>query len=152
MTKGKKLIPNDPTLTNAEKDAIAAVHRYENTLKVIDQFKIENAEVLKTYQELLDELEQTRQVADSAMRGVDASYGHWDRYMEKKTYNAAALYEALGPTEFLKLGGVIKKEPVYEIDPKTAEIAIAAEKIPKEIVEKFRKITPSYRAPKPVGG
>lgn len=148
---GRKLVPNDPELDDAEKTAIKAVRAYEAATKTLDLFRIENGEMFKIYDELVEEQEQKRQVADAAMRATDASFGPWNRFSERKTYDTTMLYESIGEAKFLEIGGRLNKVTTYEIDPKQIEVAAAARKIPARVMEEVRKVVPSYRAPKPPG-
>lgn len=145
---GRKLVAGDPELDQAEQDAIVAVKDFETAEKVLDMFKIENSSVFKTYSELLDEREQKRQVADAAVRQCNASFGPWERYSERKTYNPEVLYERVGKETFLELGGKIDKITTYSIEPAKVEVGIATKKIPEAIVADIRKVIPNYRSPK----
>lgn len=149
MAKSRKLVPGDPNLTPQEKEALEAAKEYERSLKILDMFKIENSKVFKDYTELLEELEQKRQVADKLLRGLDVSYGPWERFSEQKVPNAQALYNLVGEQKFLELGGTISQQPIYDIDKEKLEVAIAAKKIPAEAANEVLKVTPKYRAPKP---
>jgi ribosomal protein L14E/L6E/L27E len=148
---GRKLVPSDPNLTDAEKAAIKAVKAYETADKTIDIFRIEHEETLATYTQLLEEREQKRQVADAAIRAVDATFGPWQRFSEQKKYYPDVLYERLGEKRFLEIGGRVGQVPSYEINAEQIELAIAAKKIPEAIVPDIRKITPKFRAPKGPG-
>lgn len=145
---GRKLVPGDPSLTTKEKEAIVAVKEFEVTERVLDLFKIENGQTFKIYGELLDEREQKRQVAEAAIKSVDASFGPWERFSEQKTYYPMAVYQHLGEKGFLELGGKLETETVYILDKEKIELAIAANKIPEEIIPEIRKVTPKYRSPK----
>lgn len=147
--KAKKLNPHDPALTEKEREALQAAREYEGALRVLDMFKIENSAIFQNYAQLLDEVEQKRQVADKLLRSLNASYGPWELFSEQRSYDAQALYNLVGEQRFLELGGRISQQTVYEIDKEKAEIAINAKKIPTEAVDSVRKITPKYRSPKP---
>lgn len=145
---GRKLVPSDPNLTDAERKAIEAIKEYEVAERVLDMFKIENSAIMKTYGELLEELEQKRQVADARIRATDASYGKWERFSEQKKYFPDKVYEIVGKDKFLEMGGSISSQPVYSIDPKKIDLAIADGTIPEAGAEHVKKVTSKYRSPK----
>lgn len=145
---GRKLIPGDPSLSQEELDAIKAVREYENAVKVLDLFKIENSAVFKMFSELADEVEQKRQVADQTIRGTKASFGPWELFSEQRKYKPQELYNLVGEQMFLALGGRLVQTQTYEIDKEKVELAISSKQIPEEIVPSIREITPKYRSPK----
>lgn len=146
--RGRKLIPTDPDLDEAEKQAIKAVKHFETAEKTLDMFILENPDVFKTYNALIEERNQKLQVADAAMRATEASYGPWNCYSEQKRYNAEVLYGHLGNAKFLEIGGSVGTTTVYEIDPQKIEVAIAANIIKGPIIDEIKKVSPVYRAPK----
>jgi len=146
--RGRKLIPTDPDLDDAERQAIKAVKHFETAEKTLDMFVLENPSVFKTYNELIEERNQKLQVADAAMRATEASYGPWNCYSEQKRYNAEVLYGHLGQAKFLEIGGSVGTTTTYEIDPQKIEVAIAANIIKGPIIDEVKKVSPVYRAPK----
>jgi hypothetical protein len=148
---GRKLIPGTPDLDEGELEAIKAIKSYETLEKKIALLDSEHSEFLKTREGYLEELERKRQVADAAIRAIDASFGPWERFSEQKTYDINGLYSLIGEDKFIELGGTVSQLPVYDLERDTLEVAIAAKKIPKSVVENILKITPKYRAPKPRG-
>lgn len=146
---GRKLIPADPALDEAELAAMKAIKSYETVEKKLMLFESEHAAVFETFDEMLGELELKRQVADATIRPLDASFGPWQRLSEQRTYDVTALYSLVGDERFRDLGGTVSEMPVYELDKDTLKVAIAAKKIPPSVVDAILKITPKYRAPKP---
>jgi hypothetical protein len=146
---GRKLIPTDPDLDDAEKAAIKAVKQFETAEKTLDMFVLENPEIFKTYEQLIEERNQKLQVADAAVRATGGSFGPWQCYTEQKKYKPDVLYQHLGEKKFLEIGGVINQETVYTIDPQKIEVAIAAHIIREAAIDDIKKVTPVYRAPKP---
>ena len=146
--RGRKLIPTDPDLDEAEKQAIKAVKQFETSEKTLDMFVLEHPDVFKTYNALIEERNQKLQVADAAMRATEASFGPWNCYSEQKRYNPEVLYGHLGQAKFLEIGGSIGTVTTYEIDPQKIEVAIAAHIIKGPIIDEVKKVSPVYRAPK----
>jgi hypothetical protein len=146
---GRKLIPASPDLDESELAAIKAIKSYETVEKKISLFESEHSEIFKTYDEMLEDLERKRRVADPAIRSTDASFGPWQRLTEQRTYDTDALYSLIGEEKFLDLGGTVSQMPIFDLEKDKLEVAIAARKIPKSVVDAILKITPKYRAPKP---
>lgn len=146
---GRKLIPANPDLDESELAAIKAIKSYETLEKKIMLFESENSVVFKTYDEMLEELERKRQVADAAIRPTEASFGPWQRLSEQRTYDTAALYSLVGEERFRELGGTVNQMPIFDLDKDALKVAIAAKKISPAIVDAILKIIPKYRAPKP---
>lgn len=146
---GRKLIPGSETLDERETAAVKAVKSYESLEKKIRAFESEHADVFSEYYRLTTELEAKRKVADAAIRATDASFGPWERFSEKKSYDVPRLFDLIGEEKFLELGGTVDKAVVYNFDREALELNIAARKIPKSVVAEITTVTPNYRAPKP---
>lgn len=147
MSKSNRIIPNDPNLSDLEKAAVRAARDFDDAEKVIDMFKIENSAVLKIYQELLDDREQKRQVADAAIRATGKSISQWDAFSENKRYYPEKLYEAVGREAFLKMGGKISTVQQYEIEGQAIDLAISKKEIPEALAAEVKKVTLKYRSP-----
>lgn len=147
-TSGKTLVATDPNLNHEEQAAVSAVKEYQTAEKTIELFKQDNQQLMTEYLELLEEKEQKRQVADKLIRALDVSFGPWDRYSERTTYNADMLCQLIGKQKFMELGGVESTAVVYSIDGQKVELAIASGAIPKEVVPEVKTVTSSYHTPK----
>lgn len=152
---GRKLIPGSPSLDDKEKAAVKAVKEFEQSEKVIELYTTdpENREIIENYHKLLDERDQKLQVAEAAVRATDATCGPFIRTHATTKWLPAALYDRLGQQKFLAIGGKIGTETVYSITKEQAELALASKVIKEEMLPDVRKISPTYRVPKPkLGG
>jgi hypothetical protein len=147
-SSGKKLLSSDPTLTDQERQALEAVRQFEISEKTIQIFKDDNQQLMAEYDALIEERNQKLEVADQLVRGLDVSCGPWDRYTASVRYNADALFQHLGRTQFLNVGGSINTQTVYDLDKERVEIAIQTGAIPANVVPAFKTESPSYHAPK----
>lgn len=147
-SSGKKLLASDPNLTADERAVIQAVKEFETTEKSIALFKQDNGQLMEEYGALLEEREQKRQAADKLVRALDVSYGPWDRYQERTSYNVDALVQLIGKKKFMEIGGTESTAIEYSIDGQKIELAIASKVIPAEIVPDVKTVSPSYHAPK----
>jgi len=146
--KSRRLVATDPRLTDAERAAIKAVEEFRTAEKTIEIFSNDNAALMEEYRQLLEERNQKMEAADVAIRGVDASYGPWDRFTADIRYNPTVLYQHIGQKKFLEIGGIIGTEPTYSIEGERIELAIAKGEIPAAVVPAVKKIIPKFRAPK----
>lgn len=146
--KSRRLVATDPNLTEAERAAILAVEEFRMAEKAIELFTDTYPQLMKEYRELLEERNQKLSAADTAIRGLDVSYGPWDRFTADVRYDADALYENIGRTKFLEIGGQIGMEETHKIDGARIELAISKGQIPATLVPVVKKIIPKYRTPK----
>lgn len=146
---GRKLMAASDDLDDSEREAIKAIKAYEAQERKLAAFEGEHGDIFEAYDLLLSELERKRQIADTTIRALDASFGPWERFSERRSYDTQTLYQLVGEERFLELGGTVTKMPVIEIERATLELAIKKKEIPKSVVTEILTITPSYRAPKP---
>jgi hypothetical protein len=79
------------------------------------------------------------------------SCGSWELYQKQTTYDADALYDALGMEKFMAVGGTLNTVTKRDIDKTKFKAAIARNDVPPEVVESISKISPRYHAPKKLG-
>lgn len=126
---------NVPVLDPSEIPEVAEYMVADEELKeFIEQIQETNPEVLETLRELTERRNAALEAADKTVRAREAACGPFLVHIVKTTYNAEALYDALGEEKFTQLGGTVTKKPVYEIDGKRLEAAIAMGKLSAEIV------------------
>jgi malate synthase len=127
---------------------VPEVGQFLNAEERVKAFKEMHSEVFDEYAQLLNERNALWQQADQAVRGQAASCGPWERYSETTKYDADALYEAVGRDEFLRLGGTIKTVQQRAIDRDHIKVRIEAGELRPEVVDRVRKVTGNYHAPK----
>ena len=126
---------------------IPEVLDFMNAKEELDAFKLRHEQVFEELTQLSETYNQTLQAADKKVRGLDISCGPFDRYQVAIKYDSEKLYNAIGRTEFMKIGGVVKTVAEYVIDKKSIEAAIARNQLPQEVVDVVRKVEPRYKKP-----
>ena len=129
-------------------DSIPAVGEYIDRQGMLEAFMENHKGIFDTYHVLQASVAQSLEAADKIVRAQGVSCGPWDRYAIRTTYNAEALYEALGREGFLSIGGKLVTKTGYEVEGKRLETAIARGEIPQDIVDSVKKEVASYHAPK----
>jgi hypothetical protein len=129
-------------------EQLPEVGQFVNADERVKAFKEVHADLFGEYQQLVNERNTLWQQADQAVRSQAVSCGPWDRYSETVKYDADALYEAVGRDEFLRLGGTIKTVQQRNIDRDHIKVRIEAGELNAEVVDRVRKVTGTYHAPK----
>jgi hypothetical protein len=129
-------------------DAIPEVAEFVDRNGMLEAFMESHKGIFETYRSLQAAAEQALEAADKTVRAQGVSCGPWERYQIRTTYNAEALYEALGRDGFLAIGGKLVTKTGYEVEGKRLETAIARGEIPKSVIDTVKKEVASYHAPK----
>jgi hypothetical protein len=106
--------------------------------------------VFEEFSQHVAAVNNARSQADKVVRSEDVSCGPWDRYQVQVSYDARALYEAMGREGFLEVGGKLNTTTTYDVDKAKVKAAIARGDISKTVAEVVRKETPKYHAPKDI--
>jgi hypothetical protein len=131
-------------------ETIPEVMTYLEAKQMLDTFTDRHREIFDMYSEIAEELNRKRQAADKIVRDRKVSCGPWDLFQEQTTFNAEALYEALGRDGFLAVGGKLQTKTVYSLDKNKVKAAITRGDVPENVAEAVVKITPKYKAPKDI--
>lgn len=131
-------------------EEIPEVQEYVEAKNMLDAFIQHNMSFYDRYRELAENVNRAREGADKIVKARVVSCGPWEIYQEQTTYDAAALYEALGREEFLRVGGKVQMQAVYDVDKSKVEAAIARGDIEPEVVPSVKKVSPRYKAPKDI--
>lgn len=111
------------------------------------RFITSHQKVFDDFSQIVGAVNSARSQADKAVRAEDVSCGPWDRYQVQVSYDARALYEAMGREGFLEVGGKLNTTTTYDVDKAKVKAAIARGDISKSVAEVVRKETPKYHAP-----
>lgn len=140
-TNSKKQIKKVPA------DEVKEVADFLDSLGNLEAFRAKNASIFAEYERLVGEYNQKLEDADRTCRQREVSCGPFDLYNYSTRYDPKALFDMIGHDRFLEVGGITGTETTYTVDKKKVEIAIQQGKIPEDVVEGFKKISPSYHAP-----
>jgi hypothetical protein len=114
----------------------------------IEEYKQMHADVFEQFDHLVDEYNTSLENAEKVVRSAEVNCGPFDLYQYKTTYNAEALFNAVGRDKFLELGGLTGTKVTYDIDKNRFEAAVAAKKVGKDIIAQVRKESPAFHTPK----
>jgi hypothetical protein len=113
--------------------------------------------LVQKYKPFFDELRELTearnaalQAADKAVRASGKSQGPFNVSSIRVSYDADALYAALGPDLFLQYGGTLTVVQERSVDKKRLEAAIALSQIPEEVVKAAKSTSAVIKGPKPV--
>jgi hypothetical protein len=130
---------------------IPEVAEFEQAREAVEAFRRAYPQVFEQYGELVDIYNSRLEAADKVVRSREVSCGSWELYQKQTTYDADALYDALGMEKFMAVGGTLNTVTKRDIDKTKFKAAIARNDVPPEVVESISKISPRYHAPKKLG-
>lgn len=131
-------------------DEIYQVREFEEALAQLENYKKKHAQVFHNYNEMIEEANQKRQVADKIVRSKGVSCGPWRLYNQTTNYDPVKLYEMMGREDFLKVGGQLKTITEYDLDKSLVSAAISQQLIPKKVADQITTKTLRYHAPKEI--
>lgn len=128
--------------------AVPEVAAYMEAEERLQQWLQVNEANLQPLRDLMEDVRYKRQAADKVVRSQGILCGPWTQHSLKVTIDTITLVDAIGPEQFLAIGGEKATQVTYTIDKKKLEMAIANGTIDKELAEKVRKESIAYSAPK----
>lgn len=126
----------------------AEVTDYLRARERLEAFKARHPELWEELSTLTEEYNAARDGADRVVRDRNIEAPGFQKISVTTAYDADALYESLGPEEFLRVGGTSESVRKFSVDKKRIEAAIATGQIDEKTVARVRKITPRYHTPK----
>ncbi len=127
-------------------DAIPEVLQFLDANERLEEFKARNPELLGTLNILIEDYNTALENADKAVRAKGVNCGPWEQLTPTVKYDGEKLYSAVGREDFVRLGGVVRQVNEYVIDKGTIEAAIAANRLPQQIVELVRTVGRKYKS------
>lgn len=139
-----------PEIKEVDVEEIPEVLEFLDAQTEYEAFKAKNRKIIKELEGLIENYNTTREAADKAVRGSGVSCGPWEQLTPTVKYDGEKLYSAVGREDFVRLGGVVRQVNDYVIDKGTIESAIAANRVPQQIVDIVRSVSRKYKSiPKP---
>jgi hypothetical protein len=139
-----------PRYNSIDPSQIPEVMAFEEAQQMLDVFKDKHSHIFQEYDELIQARNIKLEAADKVVRAKKVSCGDWELYQRQKTFDADALYEALGRDQFLAVGGVLQTVTNRSIDKAKLEASIARGDIPKKVLDVVVSESPRYHAPKAI--
>lgn len=131
-------------------ESIPEVLDYMDAKENLEAFYARNPALIAELRSLAEDYNTKLQAAEKVVRGKMVTCGPFDQYQTSVSYDPEKLFNALGRTGFLKIGGTVRTVSEYVIDKKSVEAAIAKQAIPEEVLETVAKVKRNYHVPDPV--
>lgn len=131
-------------------EEVPEVAAFVEAEEILQQFIAGHPEVFQTFRILMEDRNTKRQAADKVVRALGVVCGPWELSSKRTGIKAEALLDALGREKFLAVGGTIETKPVYSVDKKRFEQAVATHQVPAELAKEVVVDTIAYSAPKDV--
>lgn len=135
-----------PEIKEVDVEEIPEVLEFLDAQTEYEGFKAKNRKLIKELEGLIENYITTKEAADKAVRATGMSCGPWEQLTPTVKYDGERLYSAVGREDFVRLGGVVRQINEYVIDKGTIEAAIAANKVPQQIVDIVRTVTRKYKS------
>lgn len=137
------------TIVTKNPEEIPEVLEFLDAQAALEEFKAEHPKIFEEFGHLVDRYNTTLEQAEKNARAQEVKIGPFDAYQVKVSYDAGALYNAIGRDLFLQVGGIINNKTVYDVDKGRLEAAITSPntKIPEEVVKAVRKESVVYHVP-----
>lgn len=110
----------------------------------LEEFRARQPQLMAEFEHLIAEYNTAREAADLAVRQRGVNCGPWKQLSPQVKYDAEKLYSAVGREDFVRLGGIVRTTTEYVIDRATIEAAIAANRVPQQIIDLVRTVTRKY--------
>jgi hypothetical protein len=147
-----KTVEGVPEVDPTEVIEVAEYIEAEQTLQeYLDDVRKNHPGVLETLYELAERRNAALENADKVVRAREVRCGPFQVHLVKPIYNPEALYDAVGKERFLELGGSITEKPVYEVDGKRLDAAIAMGKLSPDVAAAVRGRQVQYKGIGKVG-
>jgi cell division septum initiation protein DivIVA len=131
------------TVKELDPSEVAEVAEYvvadQELNEFLDDVKKQHPGVLETIGELAEKRNAALESASKAVKALEAPCGPFKVHQVRTTYNAEALFDAVGEAMFLTSGGSIQTKKVLEIDEKRFEAVAAFGKLPPQVIDAVRK-------------
>lgn len=136
---------NKPKPANVDPDDLPEVSAFLRAQEKLEDWK-------KTYPGAYDELKEiqelynsTLEAADKSVRAREVASGPFELLNYSTSFNANALYDAVGREDFLRLGGSVQTVQQYDIDKKQFEAFVAQKKVHPDVVKAVVSYGPRYK-------
>jgi hypothetical protein len=139
-----------PEIKTQSPQEIPEVHEFLGALGLIEAFRAQHASVFTEFDKLVDNYNTKLEAATQIVRSKNVSSGPFELYQFQTKYDPKTLYDLLGHERFFVVGGATHTETVYTVDAQKVEMAIDQGKIPIDMVDSFRTLSPRYHAPKKI--
>ena len=139
------------TIEEKSVDELPEVKEFQQAKYMLEQFRAQNPQFFEAYDRFIDDYNQKLQAADKVVRAHQVKCGDWDLYQQYTVYDATKLCELLGEERFMDIGGTIQQQKKYSVDNKSLEMAVAQNKVAKDIMDLCTTVTSKYHAPKKIG-
>jgi hypothetical protein len=140
-----------PAIITKSTNDIPEVAEFLAAMGRLEAFRQQHPDIFAEFDKYIDDYNTKLEMAEKTVRAEGVSCGPFELYQFGTKYDAKNLYDLVGHERFFTIGGSTSTQTVYEVDPQKVEMAIEQGKIPADVVDSFRTVTPRYHAPKKLG-
>jgi len=134
-------------VNNKKISEVPEVEQFEQAQHDLLAFVDQHPKLFTAFNALAEDYNQKLEVAEKLCRQQQISCGPFDLYQQQETYDAQALYDAVGEAQFLGVGGLVATQTVYKVDKQRLQIAIAQKHVTEKVVEAILKVSPRFHKP-----
>jgi hypothetical protein len=127
--------------------AIPEVQDFEEAKRILEEYRARYRGVFDEFETLAQQYNTKLEAADKAVRARRVSCGDWELYQQKVTFNADALYDAVGVDKFMEVGGILRTVVTRDLDKAKLKAALSSGAISKEVADAITTTTPTYHSP-----
>jgi hypothetical protein len=139
-----------PTSDIKSPEQVKEVADFLEAFRQVEAFKEQHSDVFAQYEVLARQYNQKLEAAEKICRQQRVTCGPFELYQFSTVYDAKILYDMIGHDMFFRVGGNTKQETVYGVDKAKVKVAIEQGTVPSDVVEAFRKVTPSFHKPEKI--
>lgn len=143
MSNKPKIVSVDPSTIREVQDHLVAKEK-------LDSLRTTYPGIFEEFEEIVNEYNATLESAAQAVRSRQVTCGPFEILNFKATYNAQALYDAVGRDEFLRLGGSEQTIKQYDVDKKVFDSFVSQGQVPANVESAVITVGPAYKAPKKI--
>jgi hypothetical protein len=136
---------NKPKPATVDPDDLSEVAAFMRAQERLENWKKTYAGAFQELMEIAELHNSTLEAADKSVRAREVSSGPFELLNYSTTFNANALYDALGREDFLRFGGSVQTVQQYDIDKKQFEAFVAQKKIHPDVVKAVISYGPRYK-------
>lgn len=139
-----------PETQTVDAEEIPEVQAYLRAVEKLEEWKKTYAGAYEELKEIQDLYNSTLEAADKSVRAREVSAGPFKLLNYSTSFNANALYDAVGREDFLRLGGSVQTVQQYDVDKKQFEAFVAQKKVHPDVVKAVISYGPRYQVLKKV--
>lgn len=139
-----------PTPESVSAAQVAEVKAFLKVERALAQLKKNFPTAFEKLLRLQPQYNAALEAAQAVLKAKKVGCGPFDLYEFAARRNMAAFVDAVGKSEFVRLGGEIKPSETFVFDAKRFDALVVAEKISPEVEARVVAYDAKFHAPKPI--